>query len=124
MAKAAAWFEQETDSVPPKALRGSKQLYVADITSVPAWAGFLLFAGVITACARRIIGWAMTTHLHTWPIDPVGGSFDNALSESFFATLEGELIDRRTFRIHARRDARCVRVHRRSAQPAPAPLLG
>ena len=31
----------------------------------------------------------------------VGDCFDNALCESFFATLECELIDRNTFRNHA-----------------------
>jgi putative transposase len=33
-----------------------------------------------------------------------GDAYDNALCESFFATLECELLDRRTFKTH--RDAR------------------
>ena len=31
----------------------------------------------------------------------VGSAYDNAMAESFFATLECELIDRRCFRTHA-----------------------
>ncbi|MCY4375387.1 MAG: integrase core domain-containing protein, partial [Spirochaetaceae bacterium] len=31
----------------------------------------------------------------------VGDAYDNALCESFFATLECELLDRRSFRNHA-----------------------
>ena len=31
----------------------------------------------------------------------VGDCYDNAMAESFFATLECELIDRRRFRTHA-----------------------
>jgi transposase InsO family protein len=31
----------------------------------------------------------------------VGDAYDNAMAESFFATLEGELLDRRRFRTQA-----------------------
>ena len=41
------------------------QLYVADITYVPTWAGFLFLAVVLDACTRRIVGWAMANHLRT-----------------------------------------------------------
>lgn len=41
------------------------QLYVADITYVPTWAGFLFLAVVIDACTRRVVGWAMANHLRT-----------------------------------------------------------
>lgn len=34
-------------------------LWVADITCVPTWAGFLYLAVVLDAISRRIIGWAM-----------------------------------------------------------------
>ena len=34
-------------------------LWVADITYVPTWAGFLYLAVVLDAFSRRIIGWAM-----------------------------------------------------------------
>lgn len=123
-------------------------LWVADITYVPTWQGFLYLAVVMDAFSRRIVGWAMAGHMRTElvldalnmavqqrrPVNVVGHSdhgsqytslaygkrckeagvrpsmgsvgdcYDNALCESFFATLECELIDRRTLR--TRRDAR------------------
>ena len=121
------------------------QLYVADITYVPTWAGFLFLAVVLDACTRRVVGWAMANHLRTELVlealnmalhqrqptnvihhsdqgtqytsisfgrrckqagvrpsmGSVGDCYDNAMCESFFATLECELIDRTTFRTHA-----------------------
>ena len=41
------------------------QLWVADITYVPTWAGFLYLAVVLDACSRRIVGWAMAEHVRT-----------------------------------------------------------
>lgn len=41
------------------------QLWVADITYVPTGAGFLYLAIVLDVCSRRIVGWAMATHLKT-----------------------------------------------------------
>jgi putative transposase len=117
------------------------QLWVADITYVPTWAGFLYLAVVLDAFSRRIVGWAMATHLRTELVlaalemarvqrrpthvihhsdhgrqytslafgarcatlgvrpsrGTVGDCYDNALCESFFATLECELLDRRSF---------------------------
>jgi putative transposase len=117
-------------------------LWVADITYIPTWAGFLYLAVVLDAFSRRIVGWAMATHLRTelvlealnlalWQRRPagvihhsdhgsqytslafgrrceeagvrpsmgsVGDCFDNAMCESFFATLECELLDRSRFR--------------------------
>ena len=35
------------------------RLWVADITYVPSWAGFLYLAVVLDAFSRRIVGWAM-----------------------------------------------------------------
>jgi len=127
---------------------GPDRLWVADITYVPTWAGFLYLAVVLDAWSRRVIGWAMESHLRTElvlaaldmavaqrrPADvihhsdqgcqytslafgrrcreagvrpsmgSVGDAYDNALCESFFATLECELLDRQRFRIQA--DAR------------------
>jgi putative transposase len=127
------------------AAAGPNQLWVADITYVPTWAGFLFLAVVLDAFSRRVIGWAMATHLRTELVlgalemarvqrrpgavilhsdhgcqytsvafgdrcrvlgvrpsrGTVGDCYDNALCESFFATLECELLDRRTFRSHA-----------------------
>jgi putative transposase len=120
---------------------GPNQLWVADITYVPTWAGFLYLAVVLDVFSRRIVGWAMANHLRTelilealdmavWRRRPenvihhsdhgcqytsiafgarcreagirpsmgsVGDCFDNAMCESFFATLECELLDRQRF---------------------------
>jgi putative transposase len=124
---------------------GPDRLWVADITYVPTWAGFLYLAVVLDAFSRRVVGWAMANHLRAQlvldaldmalgqrrPHDvihhsdqgsqytsiafgkrcreagvrpsmgSVGDAYDNALCESFFATLECELIDRRRFRSQA-----------------------
>ena len=108
---------------------GPDRLWVADITYVPTWAGFLYLAVVLDAWSRRVVGWAMATHLRTElvlealnmaltqrrPTDvihhsdqgcqytstpsmgSVGDAYDNALCESFFASLECELLDRSRF---------------------------
>ena len=120
-------------------------LWVADITYIPTWAGFLYLAVALDAFSRRIVGWAMATTLYTQlvldalnmalatrrPKDvvhhsdqgsqytsiafgkrcreagvrpsmgSVGDAYDNAMAESFFATLECELLDRRRFRTQA-----------------------
>ena len=39
------------------------QLWTADITYVPTWAGFLYLAVVLDVFSRRIVGWAMADHL-------------------------------------------------------------
>ena len=121
------------------------RLWVADITYIPTWAGFLYLAMVLDVCSRRIVGWSMATHLRAElvlealnmaigqrrptqvihhsdqgtqytsiafgqrcreiGVEPsmgsVGDCFDNAMAESFFATLECELIDRRRFQTQA-----------------------
>ena len=41
------------------------RLWVADITSVPTWAGFLSLAVVLDVHSRRIVGWAMADHLRS-----------------------------------------------------------
>jgi putative transposase len=120
---------------------GPDRLWVADITYIPTWAGFLYLAVVLDAWSRRVVGWAMATHLRTELVldalnmavtqrrptrvihhsdqgcqytslafglrcqaagvrpsmGSVGDAFDNAMAESFFATLECELLDRRRF---------------------------
>jgi len=124
---------------------GPDRLWVADITYVPTWAGFLYLAVVLDAWSRRVVGWAMATHLRTElvldalhmaftqrrPTDvihhsdqgcqytsiafgrrcremgvrpsmgSVGDAYDNAMCESFFATLECELLDRHRFQSQA-----------------------
>jgi putative transposase len=125
--------------------KGPDELWVADITYVPTWAGFLYLAVVLDAWSRRIVGWSMSSSLHTQVVldaldmavyqrqpknvihhsdhgcqyssidfglrckhagirpsmGTVGDAYDNAMCESFFGTLECELIDRRRFRTHA-----------------------
>ena len=39
------------------------RLWVADITYIPTWAGFLYLAVVLDAYSRRIVGWSMATTL-------------------------------------------------------------
>ena len=121
--------------------REPNRLWVADITYVPTSGRFLYLAIVLDAWSRRVVGWAMATHLRTdlvlqaldmaieqrRPTDvihhsdqgcqytsiafgrrcrevgirpstgSVGDAYDNALAESFFASLECELLDRRRF---------------------------
>jgi putative transposase len=40
-------------------------LWVADITYIPTWAGFLYLAVVLDAYSGRIVGWSMATTLAT-----------------------------------------------------------
>jgi len=42
-----------------------EQLWVADITNVPTWSGFFFVAIVFDIYSRRVVGWAMATHLPT-----------------------------------------------------------
>jgi putative transposase len=121
---------------------GPNQLWVADITYISTWAGFLFLAIVLDVWSRRVVGWAMATHLRTdlvlqaldmaleqrrprgvihhsdqgcqytslafgrrcelMGVRPsmgsVGDAYDNAMAESFFGTLECELLDRYSFR--------------------------
>jgi putative transposase len=128
---------------------GPDRLWVADITYVPTWAGFLYVAVVVDVFSRLVVGWSMAGHLRTELIldaldmaisrrrpgdglvhhsdrgtqytslafgrrareagialsmGSTGDAYDNALAESFFASLETELLDRTTFRTRA--DAR------------------
>jgi putative transposase len=43
--------------------RGPNRLWVADITHVPTWAGFLYVAVVLDAWSRRVVGWAFARDL-------------------------------------------------------------
>lgn len=117
--------------------------FVADVTYVPTWEGFLFLATVLDVYTRKIVGWSMaasqtaelvTKALHMAlrrsrhrarvvvhhsdqgaqytsgdftracrlvgvdrSMGTVGDCFDNAMAESFFATLECELLDRTVF---------------------------
>jgi len=121
---------------------GPDQLWVADITYIPTWAGFVYLAVVLDVWSRRVVGWALATHLRTELVlgalnmalgqrrpqavihhsdqgtqytsiafgrrcreagvrpsmGSVGDAYDNAMCESFFATLECELLERRRFK--------------------------
>lgn len=130
------------------------QLWVADMTYLPTWSGFLYLAAVTDVFSRKVVGWAfgvrMTSDLVTQALNmalmtrkpgtkgagkeegkgpgvihhsdqgsqytsiefgnrcrqmgvrpsmgSVGDAYDNAMAESFFATLECELIDRRVWK--------------------------
>jgi putative transposase len=120
-------------------------LWVADITYIPTWAGFLYLAVVLDAYSRRIVGWSMATTLAKQLVldalnmalatrrpsgvihhsdqgsqytsiefgqrcrkagvrpsmGSVGDAYDNAMCESFFATLECELLARARFKTQA-----------------------
>ena len=41
------------------------ELWVSDITYIPTWTGFLYLAVVLDVFSRRVVGWAMETHLRT-----------------------------------------------------------
>ena len=126
-------------------------LWVADITYIPTWAGFLYLAVVLDVFSRRIVGWSMATTLHTqvvldalsmalWQrrakdvihhsdqgsqytsiefgkrcretgvrpsMGSVGDAYDNAMAESFFSTLEAELLSRRRFASQAEAKMAC-----------------
>jgi putative transposase len=124
---------------------GPNRLWVADITYIPTWSGFLYLAMVLDVYSRRIVGWSMETHLKTElivaaldmavtqrrpdavihhsdrgcqytsyafgkrcreagvmpSVGSAGDAYDNAMAESFFATLERELLNRRRFKSQA-----------------------
>jgi len=53
-------------------------LWVADITYIPTWSGFLYLAVVLDVFSRRIVGWSMSTTLHT---DVVLAALNMALAQ-------------------------------------------
>ncbi len=44
------------------------RLWVADITYVPTWEGFLYLAVMLDVFSRHIVGWVMAAHLRTEPV--------------------------------------------------------
>jgi putative transposase len=118
------------------------QVWVADITFIPTWEGWVYLAAVQDMWSRRIVGWSLADHMrtelvqaaldmairtrrpdrvihhsdqgsqytsvafglacHQAGIAPSMGSVgdwdDNAMAESFFATLKTERIHRRSYR--------------------------
>jgi transposase InsO family protein len=118
------------------------EVWVADITAIRSWEGWLYLAVLIDLFSRRVVGWAMASHMRTelpleaWAMavfqrqpEPgiihhsdrgvqyasgpyrdalkAGGAiasmsrkgdcWDNAVAESFFATLKKDLIYRRSW---------------------------
>ena len=41
------------------------RLWVADVTYLPIWQGFLYLAAVIDAFSPRVVGWSMASYLRT-----------------------------------------------------------
>lgn len=125
------------------------RLWVADITYVRTWEGWLYLAVILDAFSRRVVGWALAKHLRTElataalamaltarrpqpglihhsdrggqylsaaytrqltahgarsSVGRPGTCWDNAVAESFFATLKTELLYRAVWptRQHAR----------------------
>lgn len=121
---------------------GPDVLWVADITYLRTWEGWLYLAAIQDAYSRRIVGWSMADHMRSeLVVDALqmalarrrpgpglvhhsdqgsqfvslafgqaagkagiarsmgsrGDCFDNAVAESFFATLKKELVRRRTW---------------------------
>jgi len=125
------------------------QLWIADITYIPTWSGFLYLAVVLDVFSRRVVGWAMADHMRkelvidaldmaifrrkplavvhhsdqgsqytsiafgkrckTAGVRPSMGSrgdcYDNAMCESFNATLECELLIKHRFRTQREAEA-------------------
>ena len=121
---------------------GPNVLWVADITYLRCWEGWVYLAAVQDAYSRRIVGWAMADHMRAeLVVDALqmalarrrpapglihhsdqgsqfvslafgqsardagiaismgsrGDAYDNAVAESFFATIKKELIRRRSW---------------------------
>jgi hypothetical protein len=54
-------------------------LWVADITYLRTWEGWLYLVAVQDACSRRIVGWSMADHMRT---DPVVEALNMAVARS------------------------------------------
>ena len=123
----------------PTAVGAPDRLWLADITYVATYEGWLYLAVVLDAYSRKVVGWAMAEHLRTELVvaaltmalhqrrpaaglvhhsdhgcqytslafgqrlqqagilpsmGSIGDCYDNAVAESFFATLKVELLHR------------------------------
>lgn len=122
---------------------GPNVLWVADITYLSTWEGWLYLAAIQDAFSRRIVGWSMAEHMQAELVTGAlqmavsrrrpdsglihhsdqgsqyvslafgqqardagiavsmgskGDCFDNAVAESFFATIKKELVRRTTWK--------------------------
>ncbi len=57
---------------------GPDRIWVADITYVPTWTGFVYLAVVLDVFSRRVVGWSMAHHLRT---ELVLGALNMALGQ-------------------------------------------
>ena len=57
---------------------GPDRIWVADITYVPTWTGFVYLAVVLDVFSRRVVGWSMAHHLRT---ERVLGALNMALGQ-------------------------------------------
>ena len=76
------------------------QLWVADITFVATWSGFVYVAFVTDVFARRIVGWRVARTKRTdlvleSSVGSVGDSYDNALAETINGLYKTEVIHKR-----------------------------
>ena len=62
---------------------------MADITYVPTWTGLVYLAIVLDVFSRRIVGWAMATHLRT---ELVLGALNMAIGQRSAAPKESFII--------------------------------
>ena len=69
------------------AAEGPDRLWIADISYVPTPAGFLYLAVVLDAFSRRIVGWAMASHLRASAQCPVGDSWDRTPEDPHAASF-------------------------------------
>ena len=121
---------------------GPNRLWVADISYIATWEGFLYLAVVLDVFSRRVVGWAVADHMRTeLPLEALamalrdrrpppglvhhsdrgsqyashdyqaalkqgamlcsmsrkGDCWDNAMAESFFATIKNELLYRQAW---------------------------
>ena len=121
---------------------GPNQVWVADITYLKTWEGWVYLAAVQDLYSRKIVGWSMADHMRAELVvdavkmavhrrqperglihhsdqgsqfvslafgqlaranginrsmGQVGSAYDNAVAETFFATLKKELISRRSW---------------------------
>lgn len=59
------------------AAQAPNELWVADMTYVPTWAGFIYLAVVIDVWSRRVVGWSIGEHMRT---ELVLGALNMAIS--------------------------------------------
>jgi putative transposase len=72
-------------------VEGPDRLWVTDITEHPTVGGRVYLGVVLDGGSRRVVGWSIADHLRS---ELVVDAYYNAVAESFFGTLQLELLDR------------------------------